>query len=108
MLESEEVYVCLFARTGHWRIKVLPREVVAEGWKQRAIHKQKLTPCPCSGCVRMAAGFEVFLDFASVQHVQDTSMHTATKSVQDTTLDRLRAEKEAATKRKPRKPKKIS
>jgi hypothetical protein len=92
MLLSESVYVCLFARTGHWRTQQLPRDVVAEGWKQREIHKKGLDPCPCVGCEHVRKGFELVIDFRA----NDLSVHAATPTqADDPKLERLRAEKEA-------------
>lgn len=109
LLDSEQVYVDLFATSGKWRVPRLPRIAVEEGYRQRAIHKAHrvkggdIDTCACSGCVRRRNGFELVLDFAS-SHVHDTSKHVQTTSMQSTRdpLDEWREKKERADEEKAR------
>lgn len=111
LLDSERMYVDLFARTGRWRVQRLPRMVVEEGFRQRAIHKRHragggdVDQCPCSGCVRQRNGFELVLDFTA--NVDRERLQTATKSMQPATnedrLEALREEKERLSREKKKK-----
>jgi hypothetical protein len=97
LLESERIYVDLFARSGKWRAKRLPREVVEEEWRQRTIHKSaRLDPehCPCSGCTRLRNGFEVVADFSGNRPAPRKEAPGS-----DLVLDRLRAQKEELKRR---------
>jgi hypothetical protein len=47
MLDSERIYVAIYAHSGKWRVKKLPKEVVEIGLAERKRHKSGER---CLGC----------------------------------------------------------
>jgi hypothetical protein len=55
VIDSHRIYIALYAHSGKWRIKKLPKDVVEIGIAERAKHKRGER---CMGCEMMTWDLE--------------------------------------------------